>query len=154
MNRPPLIAVDTMLFVYLFEQSPEFGQAARRVFLAAEEGLCRLVASHLAPMEVLVKPKKVGATELCRRYRHFFDGFPHLELVPVDQGVAEIASDLRASSRLRTPDAIHVATAISAKADLFVTEDQRVKAPGDFRIGSTREAIALIESFDEAQPGR
>lgn len=153
-RTPPLLAIDTMLFVYFFEQSSDIGETARSIFLATEEGRCRLVASHLALMEVLVKPKKMGATELCQRYRHFFDGFPGLKLVPVEQAIAEIASDLRASSRLRTPDAIHVATAISAEADLFVTEDRRISSPDGLRIGSAREAMALIESLEVTRPSR
>jgi len=35
----------------------------------------------------------------------------------------EIAADLRATTRLKTPDAIHAATALDAGCALFVTND-------------------------------
>jgi predicted nucleic acid-binding protein len=39
-----------------------------------------------------------------------------LTVLPIDQPVAETASDLRATYTLRTPDALHLATAIVAGA--------------------------------------
>jgi predicted nucleic acid-binding protein len=47
--------------------------------------------------------------------------------VPVDSGVAEIASDLRAAHNLRTPDAIHLATALQSGAEAFVSQDDRLR---------------------------
>jgi predicted nucleic acid-binding protein len=40
---------------------------------------------------------------------------------------AEIASELRAIYTLRTPDAIHLATALKAGAAAFVSQDRRLK---------------------------
>lgn len=116
-----------MLFVYHFEGNAEFGPAAGTILKAAEEGRIRLATSILSLMEVLVVPKRHRRQELCQRYREFFQSFPNLRLLPVDSEVAEIASDLRADHELRTPDSIHVATAIHAGAEAFVTQDLRLK---------------------------
>jgi predicted nucleic acid-binding protein len=48
-----------------------------------------------------------------------------LALVPVDANIARVAAALRATYRLKTPDALHLATAITAGADRFVTGNQR-----------------------------
>ena len=80
----------------------------------------------LTVMEVLVVPRREGQTELCRRYRELFASFPQLTVVPIDQPIAEVASDLRATYPLRTPDALHLATAIVAGAEAFVSEDRRL----------------------------
>lgn len=116
-----------MLFVYHFEGSEEFGPAAGRILKAAEEGRIHLVSSILSLLEVLVVPKRFRNQELCRLYREFFESFPNLRVLPIDSEVAEIASDLRAEHGLRTPDSLHMATAIRAGADAFVSQDLRLR---------------------------
>jgi len=130
----PLYAVDTMVFVYHFEAHPQFGPPATRLLQVAETGRCRLVASVLALMEVLVVPRRAGRDDLCARYRDFFNHFPNLAVVPFDADIAELAADLRAKHALRTPDAIHVATAIRSGASAFVTNDARLRVPGGIAI--------------------
>lgn len=125
-RRPkPLLGVDTMVLIYHFEENEEFGPAASELLQATEDGRCRLVVSILGRLEALVAPKRHGREDLCRRYREVFEGFPNLEVVLVDDRVAEIGSDLRAMHSLRTPDAIHLATALHRGADAFVTQDDR-----------------------------
>lgn len=138
--KPPLYGVDTMLFVYHFEGNEEFGPAAGRILKAAEEGRVRLATSILSLLEVLVVPKRYGPQELCQRYREFFESFPNLRLFPIHFEIAEIASDLRAEHELRTPDSIHVATAIHAGADAFVTQDFRLKKIRSFPVLALQEA--------------
>lgn len=48
-----------------------------------------------------------------------------LQLVPVDVRIATIGAALRAKYRLKTPDALHLATAIAVGADRFVTGNRR-----------------------------
>lgn len=63
-----------------------------------------------------------------------FEGFfsrEGLELVEVDAGVIEQATDLRAKHNFRAPDAIHIASALMAKADIFLTGDRTLeRCPG------------------------
>ncbi len=138
-RRLPLYGVDTMLFVYHFEGNERFGPAAGRLLQATEEGRCRLVSSVLALMEVLVVPKRHGKEDLCQRYRDLFESFPNLSLVPVEREVVEIASDLRARYDLRTPDALHLATAIHAGAESFVSEDRRLRGVQGVRVVGLEE---------------
>lgn len=132
--KAPLFGVDSMLFVYHFEEHPEFGPAAGRLLQDAEAGRCRLVSSVLARMEVMVVPKRRGHDELCRLYSDFFESFPNLSVRPMDSQVADIAAQLRAEFQIRTPDAFHVATAIHAGAEAFVTADRRLRGLQGIRI--------------------
>lgn len=72
-------------------------------------------------------------------------------MADVDVQVAEIASDLRAAHGLRTPDAIHLATALDRRTDAFVTEDSRhfPKEVEGVPVLSLRETIAR---FGELTP--
>lgn len=138
-EQAPLFGVDTMLFVYHFEANPRFGAAAERLLAAAESGSCRLVVSVLALLEALVVPKRQGDETLCRRYRDLFAAFPNLAVVSIDPQLAEVAAELRAAHGLRTPDALHLATALHAGAAAFVTEDRRLRAVSGISVLSLDE---------------
>jgi predicted nucleic acid-binding protein len=140
--RRPLYGVDSMLFVYHFEGNEELGPAAGRILRDAEEGRCGLVASVLALLEVLVVPKRHGREELCQRYRDLFESFPNLSMLPVGTEVAEIASGLRAAHNLRTPDALHIATAIHAGADTFISGDRGLSRVREVRVMGFQEITA------------
>ena len=143
-SGPPLYGVDTMLFVYHFENNDRFGEQAGVLLAAAERGQCRLVTSVLSLLEVLVIPKRHGMADLCRRYREMFSSFPNLSVRPVDDQVAEIAADLRAAFAIRTPDALHLATALHARADGFVSEDRGLRRVSAARILTLRQAARSI----------
>lgn len=143
---PPSFALDTMVLIYHFEGHERFGPPASELLRAAEDGRCRLVVSLLARLELLVVPKRQGREDLCRRYRQLLESFPNLDVVPLDVAVVEIASDLRARHNLRTPDALHLATAVHRAADAFVTEDAR-HFPGEANgvpVRSLRQTLAQL----------
>lgn len=151
-GEPPSFGLDTMVLIYHFEDHEEFGPAATELLRAAESGRCRLVVSILTRLEVLVAPKRQGREDLCRRYRELFESFPNLEVISIDASVVEIASDLRSVHNLRTPDALHLATAAHRRVDAFITEDSRhfpAEACG-LPVLPIREALArLVEGSRE-----
>lgn len=140
-GKLPVYGVDTMLFVYHFEGNEAFGPAAGKILKAAEEGRLRLVTSVLSLLEVLVVPKRCQRQDLCERYREFFVSFPNLSMLPVQSEIAEIASDLRADHELRTPDSIHIATAVHAGADALITQDFRLKKIRILPVLSLQEVV-------------
>lgn len=48
-----------------------------------------------------------------------------LELLPTDEETARLATSLAAAYRLRAADAIHLATAVRAGADRFITNNRK-----------------------------
>src|SRR5579862_3532618 len=141
-RRIPFYGVDTMLFVYHFEEHSQFGPAAARLLQAAEHDQLRLVTSVLTLMEVLVVPKRERQEQLCRRYHELFASFPQLTVLPIDESIAEVASDLRSTYTLRTPEALHLATAIVAGAEAFVTEDRRLSNVAAIRVVGISQAFS------------
>jgi predicted nucleic acid-binding protein len=84
------------------------------------------VTSELTFTEVLVHPIRNGNQALIEAYNRLLTEFvePH----PVVREVLLLAAKLRADSpALRTPDAIHVATATFTGAHVFVTGDKGIK---------------------------
>lgn len=142
----PLLGIDTMVLIYHFEGRSEHSSEATELLHLAEAGRCRLVASVLSRLETLVLPKRHGHRQLEHHYTKFFELFPNLEVLPVDEAVAEVAADLRAAHDLRTPEALHLATALHRGAGAFVTEDRRhfpSEASG-VPVVSLQEALTLV----------
>lgn len=130
----PRVALDTICFVYHFEAHPDFLPATRTLFERIERGEITAVASTLVLAEVLVVPMRSGATGLVAAYRTVLTTFPNLTLVPIDPMVAEKAAEPRARHGLRTPDAIHVASAIITGVNAFITADRALRRVTELEI--------------------
>lgn len=96
------------------------------VFSMIENGFVSGVTSVLALTEVLVKPIQEGNNLLQNRYRMLMKNFPNLSMINVEPPIAQLAAKLRAKYRLRTPDAIFLATAIREGAGVFLTNDRNL----------------------------
>jgi predicted nucleic acid-binding protein len=120
------IALDTNLFIYAFEQHPQYGETVKAILDEVEEGIVDAVASTITLTEILTKPIIERNETLEKRYRLLFTHFPNLSIVPVDVSVAEHAAYLRGKYGLKTPDALILGCAIVSQANLFITNDQRL----------------------------
>ena len=80
------------------------------------------MSSPLIVIEALVKPLRDGNTEIESQYRELFASNA-VRLLDASYQVFEDAASIRAETGLKTPDAIHAATAIRAECTLFVTND-------------------------------
>ena len=85
----------------------------------------QLLTSYLTLGEVLTKPHEAGNAILAKSYLNFFTQGP-VELVPFGLEAAGRYADIRSASRIRPADAIQLACAASARAHLFVTNDNRL----------------------------
>jgi predicted nucleic acid-binding protein len=126
-----VVYVDANVVIFRVEQIEPHLSTSEPLWSAMERGVCPVVSSTLTLMEVLVKPLRVGDPVLVALFRNVLLSSAGFTCVPVSQLILESAAQLRATYRLRTPDAIHAATALSENCSLFVTNDQDFKrVPG------------------------
>jgi predicted nucleic acid-binding protein len=84
------------------------------------------ITSELTFTEVLVHPIRMQDMERIELYERLLSDF--VETKPVSRDVLYLAAKLRAESPTqRTPDALHVATAILNGASIFITGDRGIK---------------------------
>ena len=122
-----VLGFDTMIFIYHFEDHPLFAPLTEPLFEAVDRGDLSAEVSVLLAGEVLTGAKKAADNEILLRYRHIFGEFPNLTLHDADMQMMEKMSDLRVAYGLKTPDAIHMATALLHGAQAFVTNDAGLK---------------------------
>jgi predicted nucleic acid-binding protein len=118
------VLIDTSVWIYHFEQHPEFAVPAGRVIENLEAGKFRGVASELTLLELTVRPLQLGRQDVADDYEVLLGYFPNLELEPISREILLEAAGLRARQRLRTPDAIQIATGLRLGATLAVTNDE------------------------------
>ena len=128
------IAIDTMIFIYAFEEHPAHASFLRSFFSALEKGGMESVTSSVTITECLTQPYRVKDFGLAAQYMALFRNFPHLSVVPVTDDIAERAAFLRASQDLKTPDALQLATALLSGSNFFLTNDQSLSSIQDIPI--------------------
>lgn len=88
----------------------------------AQDGVLTIVSSPILLVEALVKPIRDRNTEIELQYRELFASNA-VRLLEASHQVFEDAARIRAETGLKTPDALHAATALRAGCSLFVTND-------------------------------
>lgn len=117
------VYLDTPVLIYSVEHHPRFATFLRALWSAVDEKRLRVYSSELAYLETGVLPLRSGDMQLVKDYESFLErGLT--ALLPISKSVLLEAARLRASFPfLRTPDALHAATAISAGLDFFLSND-------------------------------
>lgn len=124
------VYLDACIVIYLIENAAPFSERVRQ-FLARNSD-AHLCVSPLVRMEVIVKPLRESATALVSDYEDFLAAQHWLA---IDDSIFNRALYLRALHGLKTPDALHLATALHHGCDEFWTNDDRLnKAAGSLAI--------------------
>lgn len=117
-----LVYVDANVVIYSVEQHAIYGPLLQPLWQAAKSKSLEVVSSELLLTETLVGPLRRSDAVLLRDYETALLG-TDFRMLPITQLVLREAAQLRATTRLRTPDALHAATALLAGCKLFITND-------------------------------
>lgn len=127
-------------------QEPQTLDTARFEFVAKiDAGQLEAVTSELALAECLTKPFGEQDQATADAFLKFLVDRPELPLLPVSPDILLSAARLRTKSRMKLPDAIHVATAQLAGCSVFLTSDKRVRLPDGLRFGIWQDGSFLRE---------
>ncbi len=128
------VALDSMVFIYAFEEHPSYLVLLKSFFQSLENGDLRAVTSTITIAECLVVPYRQKEYALAAQYLTLFRNFPHLSTLPVTGEIAERSAFLRAQYNLKTPDAIQLATALVSGAPFFLTNDEGLPSLREIRV--------------------
>jgi len=117
-----LVYLDANSIIYSVEKHPTYWPLLQPVWRAAKDTTIEIISSDLALLETLVGPLKGGNVALAQSYEQLFQQ-AQTRLLPISRSILREAAKMRATTKLKTPDAIHAATAQLAGCALFVTND-------------------------------
>lgn len=115
------IYLDSCMVMYLVEEDPHYHQRIAR--LLSQRSIYEFVYSPLVELECLVKPLRGNDSAKIKNYKDFFTP---LEKAEMPDEVYAQAAKLRAFLNLKTPDALHLATADFHGCHEFWTNDHQV----------------------------
>jgi predicted nucleic acid-binding protein len=121
------VGLDTSPFIYYIEVVPAYTKQVDRLFDLLATGECSATTSTVTLAEVLTLPIRIGKLAVAQQYREILQGSDNFDMLPVTADVAEQAAVLRAKYRIRTPDALQIATAIVSGCGAFITNDKDLK---------------------------
>lgn len=122
--------LDAAPLIYLVEDVPGYGSAVEQ---RCSEPKTVIITSSLTRLECRVKPLQTNDRDLLGEYDTFFTE-AIAEAVRLTEEVIDRATEIRAHYRFRTPDALHLAAAVEANCDVFLTNDQRLERFADVAV--------------------
>ncbi len=120
-----VLFLDTAPLIYLFEEHAKFHAPVRELLDEVYAVGAQMLTSMVTYIELTTRPRQMGNDRLVARYRDLLTHTRNLRLVPLDLNIADEAANLRARYRLKTPDAIQLATAITHGASRIITNDRQ-----------------------------
>jgi len=122
--RGQTVGLDSSPLIYYIEDHPVFADRLEPFFQLVKTGEIQLVTSTETFLEVLVMPLKRGDDRLAHDYNDFLVSSPNVTIISVSPAIAQTAAELRATTKIKTPDAIQLATALEHQAVAFLTNDR------------------------------
>jgi uncharacterized protein len=140
--------LDANVIIYGYEADPPL----KHLVLTRLAEWCRSVDGELATsvfsrLECRVMPLRNGNGGLLAKYDDFFSG-DAVEVVEITLPIIDLATTLRARHGFKSPDAIHLATALHIGASRFLTADAALKRCSGIDV----EVISVAPNYDLA-PG-
>jgi predicted nucleic acid-binding protein len=128
------LGLDTAIFIYFIEQHPVYGRLLAPLFQHVEREQLRIATSALTLLETLVVPYRAGDEILARKYEAILTNGRGLTLVAIDAPLIRLAAQIRAATSARTPDALQLASALTARCTAFLTNDKRLSSLPSLRV--------------------
>lgn len=126
--------IETAPLIYYVEENPTYVAKMDAIITAVENTPIAVLSSVITLTEMLPQLIRFGNTTLEQEYRDTLLHSAHYRLVVISLAIADSAVDLRARYNLRTPDALHAATAIATGYDAFLTNDAACRRVAELRV--------------------
>lgn len=124
------VYLDTAPIIYSVEEHEIYWSVLQPFWELLEKGEIEVITSELSVLETLVLPLRNQDAELVTAYETMLTN-SKIELVAINLSHLRLAARLRAEHNLKTPDAVHAATAFVSSCDHIVAND-----PGFRRLSS------------------
>ncbi len=121
------VVIDTMVFIYLFEDDPKYAGLCELLFDRVSSGCFTGAVTPITAAELLVKPLQSQNHKLADHYRSILKGFPNLIHTNLDLDIGFMAGSLRARYNLPLADMFQAAAALRQPARTLITNDQALK---------------------------
>jgi predicted nucleic acid-binding protein len=128
------VVLDTMVFIYLFEDSQQFGSVSEFILEQGRLGKFESIVTPITAAELMVKPLQNKRYDLADRYRLALRSIQNVLPVAFSFETGLLAGSLRAKYGLPLPDMIQVACAMQSKTPTLITNDKAMEQIGEAEV--------------------
>ena len=136
------IGLDTAIFIYYLEEHPRYLPLIEPIFAAIDAGRLAAVTSAVTLLETLVVPYRRGEAPLVGLYEDLLTHSRGLLMVDLERPLLRATAQLRAVTRVRTPDALQLTAALTHACTAFVTNDRNLPDLGGLRVLQLEDYVA------------
>ena len=134
------LGMNTDAVIYFVQADATHGVLLSSIFSRISIGQLTGITSAIMLTETLVRPIRNKDTAQQQKIKDLLLNSRNMTSVPANDAIAEIAAALRARYHMRTPDALHAATAINFGCHAFLTNNA-----SDFRRITELNILVLSE---------
>lgn len=120
------IYLDSCIYIYYFSAGNILGKRASKYFVGAETNKHEILASSLVMHEILSGVYKEIKSKAGEIYGNL-SLHPGISWIDFSLEIADLSAQLRSETSLKTPDCIHLATALLSECSQFITNDKQIK---------------------------
>ena len=135
------VVIDTMIWIYLFEDINPYATPAEYLVQAMQEGRFHGVVTPVTIAELIVKPLENGREDIADRYRQVLATAENLSMVPVDYHTGWLAGSMRAKYSMPLPDMFQIAVCLQYDYPLLITNDKLLKKIKEVNVLLLNEAV-------------
>jgi len=128
------VYIDTNILMYLFEGAANYQAVLESILEGIEQQYFEAVSSDLTLAELLVKPLKVGNGKLAEQYRDYLEQDDGINLISVSRNDFIQAAFIRSQTKLKLPDSLHLACAMSSECDMILTNDKAFQSSENLKV--------------------
>jgi predicted nucleic acid-binding protein len=147
MTAPRAVYLDANIIIHIIEGHSNFSAVLCRLMDAIETKKIQAFTSEISWVEVMVVPIRKNDKLRLQQFATLLSTPEALQLIPVDLATLKQSAEIRATSSLRLPDAIHVATAKMAACADFITEDRRIAGDFSFVVSRLADLDMLLNNW-------
>lgn len=125
----------------MWEKHPRYFGLSEELFRYLSSPEVHGATSIITLIEACIYPQRQGRADLVTIYENALLHSRQVQMWPVNVEIARRAVQLRAEYSIHIPDALHLATAITAGATLFVTNDRRLQKVNEIQVLSFEDYV-------------
>ena len=141
------VVIDTNIFLSIKNKEEPFNVASRELLDKIDGGTLKGIVSTIVVAEMCSGYHASGELREKEEFLTHILTSPNYKVVDVTATIADEAGRIRASTGLRLPDSVIVATGLKENADYLVTYDDTLrKGEKVIKIASAKELLARLRS--------
>lgn len=121
------VYIDTNIFIYFLDGKEPFFSTVSPFFDMVLNGEVIGYTGEAVIAETMVQPYKLGNIASIERFKSFFYQEDFLTIQAHDSKAFDFASKIAGTKGMKLVDSLHIATALQAGCDYFITHDKGIK---------------------------